>query len=92
MPESTDGDQTLPTAPSPDLDGLPVNRPERLGEQIGADDTTAEGIETAARPPSNPIHDTLLLLSRTMEDVKETLIAHGKKFDILTRDAEKGMW
>ncbi|KZS88959.1 hypothetical protein SISNIDRAFT_469666 [Sistotremastrum niveocremeum HHB9708] len=47
------------------------------------------GIEITAETAKDPIYETLSSLSKTMETVKDTLIAHGKKFDILTRDAEK---
>ncbi|KZS88947.1 hypothetical protein SISNIDRAFT_489605 [Sistotremastrum niveocremeum HHB9708] len=93
MSEPADADHTVTITPSPDIDALLINRSERSREQIGADivngTTAEEGIETAAGPSTNPIHDTLLLLSKTMETMKETLIEHGRKFDILTRDAIK---
>lgn len=47
--------------------------------------------------PRSPVNETLQRLSSVMESVKETLgsmketlLDHGKKFDILTRDAIKG--
>ncbi|KZT38016.1 hypothetical protein SISSUDRAFT_786431 [Sistotremastrum suecicum HHB10207 ss-3] len=87
MPESGDAGHNRTITPSSDVDGLPDNRNEKPGEQIGANivnDTTAEeGIETAAGPPSNPIHHTLLRLSHTMETVKDILITHGEKYDTL---------
>ncbi|KZT33165.1 hypothetical protein SISSUDRAFT_1066355 [Sistotremastrum suecicum HHB10207 ss-3] len=38
---------------------------------------------------NKPIVDALLELNKTMKRVQKTLVDHGKKFDILTRDAVK---
>ncbi|KZS88549.1 hypothetical protein SISNIDRAFT_489981 [Sistotremastrum niveocremeum HHB9708] len=62
---------------------------ERVDAKIRSAQDRDPGLQTTVETPKDSIHEILLLLSKTVETVKETLITHGKKFDILTRDAEK---
>lgn len=48
--------------------------------------------------PRSPVHETLQRLSTVIETVKDTLgnmedtlLDHGKKFDVLIKDAIKGL-
>lgn len=48
----------------------------------------------AEAPESSPrghIHDAIMILNETMKSVKDTLLDHGSKLNVLIRDALKGV-
>ncbi|KZS88954.1 hypothetical protein SISNIDRAFT_489611 [Sistotremastrum niveocremeum HHB9708] len=69
---------------------------EVLSESAGPEVVINTGVEDASEPaPSDSnsskghVHDAIMILNETMKSIKETLLDHGSKLNVLIRDALK---
>ncbi|KZS88634.1 hypothetical protein SISNIDRAFT_489875 [Sistotremastrum niveocremeum HHB9708] len=101
LPESTSTNPELGPAALPSnvatesrQNPTPVETPGGDAQQAVGETAAHVGVEEAAAPPipdspQDPIHSAILILNETMKSVKETLLDHGTKLNVLIRDALK---